>query len=249
MPVADIYITYANAPNDTIINDLPGKKVLFLLGLSDEDDIAKPFDGVMTTSNWLVDAARAAGHETVGKIGVGLEMSFKPKLEPSPARNIGTLVREPSRKDSKLVSEALLLTQSEIILSTLNVITFSDCDVRGPSQHYTKPTRKMIPHIYQQCGIWLVGSEREGFGMPGLEAMACGCALITTDTRGSREYAIHEETALIVKDSAEMALAIGRLVSDDDLREKLSYNGIKKSEQFVWPKVLMRADAFLRAVL
>ena len=32
--------------------------------------------------------------------------------------------------------------------------------------------------------------------MPGLEALACGTALATTDTKGSRDYALHEKTAL-----------------------------------------------------
>ena len=44
--------------------------------------------------------------------------------------------------------------------------------------------------------VFAVGSWFEGFCQPGLEALACGTSLVTTDNGGCREYAVHEETTL-----------------------------------------------------
>ena len=51
---------------------------------------------------------------------------------------------------------------------------------------------------YDAVSRFAVGSWFEGFGQPGLEALACGVPLVTTDNGGCREYAVHEETALMV---------------------------------------------------
>ncbi len=48
-----------------------------------------------------------------------------------------------------------------------------------------------ISHIFISTSWW------EGFGLPSLEAMACGCALILTDAGGVNEYAIANENCLM----------------------------------------------------
>ena len=89
--------------------------------------------------------------------------------------------------------------------------------------------------IYNQASVYLQPSRREGFGMCAVEAMACGCALVTTANGGSAEYAFHDETALVCGPSAEeMAEAIGRLVGDDALRLRLATAGAHFVQRFRW---------------
>jgi hypothetical protein len=66
---------------------------------------------------------------------------------------------------------------------------------------------------YCRARVFVHGSWYEGFGLPGLEALACGVPLVTTDSGGPRDYAFHEETALVVppRDPRAMADAIKRL--------------------------------------
>jgi GT2 family glycosyltransferase len=90
---------------------------------------------------------------------------------------------------------------------------------------------------YCRTEIFIVGSPIDGFGFPGLEALASGTPLVTTDNGGCREYAIHEETALIVPpdDPEAMARAISGLRSDRELRKRLIRNGLKLvEEKFSW---------------
>ena len=81
---------------------------------------------------------------------------------------------------------------------------------------------------YAAARVFAVGSWFEGFCQPGLESLACGTPLVTTDNGGCREYAIDGETALVVppRDARAMADAIRRLLDDDALAARLVANGL-----------------------
>ncbi|MFO0980504.1 MAG: glycosyltransferase family 4 protein [Planctomycetota bacterium] len=81
---------------------------------------------------------------------------------------------------------------------------------------------------YGRAKVFVHGSWYEGFGLPGLEALACGVPLVTTDSGGPRDYAFHEQTALIVppRDPRAMADAIRRLRGDPDLAARLVHQGL-----------------------
>jgi glycosyltransferase involved in cell wall biosynthesis/GT2 family glycosyltransferase len=87
------------------------------------------------------------------------------------------------------------------------------------------------PSLSQEYGkaeVFAVGSWFEGFGLPGLEALACGVPLVTTDNGGCREYARDRETALVVapRDPEAMAAAIGTLRDSPGLARRLVANGL-----------------------
>jgi GT2 family glycosyltransferase len=97
---------------------------------------------------------------------------------------------------------------------------------------------------YDAAQVFVVGSWFEGFCQPGLEAMACGVPLVTTDNGGCREYAIDEVTALVVppRDADAMADAIKRLLHDPELAGRLVRNGLELVDRdFDWEK---RTDEF-----
>jgi glycosyltransferase involved in cell wall biosynthesis/GT2 family glycosyltransferase len=97
---------------------------------------------------------------------------------------------------------------------------------------------------YDAAEVFAVGSWFEGFGQPGLEALACGVPLVTTDNGGCREYAADEETALVVppREPEGMAAAIRRLLDDRELAAKLVANGLDVvARDFDWER---RTDEF-----
>jgi GT2 family glycosyltransferase len=97
---------------------------------------------------------------------------------------------------------------------------------------------------YDAARVFAVGSWFEGFCQPGLEALACGAPLVTTDNGGCREYARDGETALVVppRDPRAMADAIDRLLSDETLAKQLAANGLDVvANDFDWER---RTDAF-----
>jgi glycosyltransferase involved in cell wall biosynthesis/GT2 family glycosyltransferase len=105
---------------------------------------------------------------------------------------------------------------------------------------------------YCRAEVFVVGSDFDGFAWPGLEALACGVPLVTTDNGGCREYAVEGVTALVVppRDPQAMAAAIDRLRNDRRLADKLRRNGLELVDQrFGWDQAASRFEAILEGVV
>jgi glycosyltransferase involved in cell wall biosynthesis len=106
--------------------------------------------------------------------------------------------------------------------------------------------------IYNQSRVFLQPSFHEGFGYTAVEAMACGCALVSTDNGGSQDYALHEETALVASpgDWAGLADAAERLLRDDALRTRLAGAGTDLvRRRFDWDNSAAVLEEHLEAYL
>jgi GT2 family glycosyltransferase/SAM-dependent methyltransferase len=100
-------------------------------------------------------------------------------------------------------------------------------------------SQEALGREYASAEVFVVGSWYEGFCQPGLEALACGVPLVTTDNGGCLEYAIDGETALVVppRDAGAMAEAIGRLLDDRVLAQRLASNGLELvARDFDWER-------------
>jgi len=105
-----------------------------------------------------------------------------------------------------------------------------------PFEYHFRPAGKQLREIYSSCDMFLCPSWYEGLGLPAMEAMACSCALVTTDTGGCRDYAIDRETALVSapKDVDALAENLTALIRDEALMKRLAVNGQKKIGAFCW---------------
>ena len=93
-----------------------------------------------------------------------------------------------------------------------------------------------LPAVYNLADLFLFPSLYEGFGMPVLEAMACGCPVVTTTTGCSPEVA--GEAAILVDpyDVEAIAAAAQRVLSDAVLRTQLVARGLARVRQFSWER-------------
>jgi len=91
-----------------------------------------------------------------------------------------------------------------------------------------------LPALYSLATIFLYPSLRESFGMPVLEAMACGVPLITSTTSSMPEIA--RDAAILVnpEQPEEMAIEIERLLENDQLRSDLIRKGYERVSLFRW---------------
>jgi len=94
-----------------------------------------------------------------------------------------------------------------------------------------------LPAIYCQCKVFLYPSLRESFGIPMLEAMACGVPVITSNTSSMPEIAGDAAVIIDPFKPEEITRAMINLVTDDNLRSKLISKGLDRSKLFTWKKM------------
>lgn len=90
-----------------------------------------------------------------------------------------------------------------------------------------------VAKINNYCEVFLCTSRKEGYGLPGLESMACGCALVSTSYQGVLEYAIDKENALLapVDDVDGLIDNIVNLFENQELRNKIVMGGLKTARE------------------
>ncbi len=90
--------------------------------------------------------------------------------------------------------------------------------------------------LYRNAFAFVFPSLHETFGMPILEAMACGCPVITSDRTACPEVA--GNSALLVNPYSieEIAQAMRKLIEDPRLREELVEKGLERAKQFSWER-------------
>lgn len=116
-----------------------------------------------------------------------------------------------------------------------------------PFKLILQPNDSDLVKLYSSCDVFVSASWYEGFGLPPLEAMACGAAVVTTDSRGIREFAIDGENCLIVppKNPDKLAEAIQLLISNPDQAERLRNNGPSTAARFNWSDATDRFESVL----
>jgi glycosyltransferase involved in cell wall biosynthesis len=91
-----------------------------------------------------------------------------------------------------------------------------------------------LPSIYSLATVFLYPSLRESFGMPILEAMACGAPVVTANTSSMPEVAGNAALFVDPFDSANIAAVLKDLVDDVAKRNELSEHGPIQSRKFSW---------------
>jgi glycosyltransferase involved in cell wall biosynthesis len=91
-----------------------------------------------------------------------------------------------------------------------------------------------LPALINLADIFLYTSLRESFGIPLLEAMACGTPVITGDRSSLPEVAGNAAIKLDVSDPDKIVEAMRTLLLDDKLRQNLKELGLKRSADFSW---------------
>src|SRR5216684_685188 len=109
--------------------------------------------------------------------------------------------------------------------------------------------REDLPYFYNAASVFVYPSICEGFGLPVVEAMACGTPTITS--RGSSLEEIAGDAAVLVDpcDDVGLASAIDKVLSDSLLREKLRSLGLARSKEFSFHKMAEQTQAIYRRLM
>ena len=111
--------------------------------------------------------------------------------------------------------------------------------------------RQEVADLLRDSDIFADLSDYQAFGRSGLEAMACGCAVVLPKNGGVYEYAVHGENSLVVdtKSDEEMAQAICTLVTNPALRTEIAQRAIKTAARFDITRASVSELAVFRAAV
>ena len=105
-----------------------------------------------------------------------------------------------------------------------------------------------LPYIYNGAFAFLYTSLRESFGIPLLEAMACGTPVITSNTSSMPEIAGHNAILVNPESSDEIAEMMLQLERDEDFYEKQKAIGLERAKLFSWRKTAEQLLALYQEV-
>jgi glycosyltransferase involved in cell wall biosynthesis len=110
------------------------------------------------------------------------------------------------------------------------------------------PTRAELAALYSSAAALAFPSLYEGFGLPVLEAMACGCPVVASDRASLPEIVGQAGLLVPAEDVAELAGALLHVLADGELRQALIAKGLERAGQFSWAKAAAETLAVYRRV-
>ena len=162
-----------------------------------------------------------------------------------PRKNIAGLVRAYGLARERRMTSARLIIAGPYgalpssILSTVRASAWAgDVVFTG---FIDEPT---LAALYRTCQVFVYPSLYEGFGLPVLEAMACGAPVITSNVSALPEVAGDAAVLVDPSSSEELCRAIGAIAGDRVRQDELRDAGLKRAGRFSW----QRTAALMREV-
>jgi len=111
-----------------------------------------------------------------------------------------------------------------------------DPNIKGDVIFTGYVTPEDLPYLYNGAEIFVSPSLYEGFGLPVLEAMACGCPVVTSRVSSLPE--ITGDAAILInpEDVEEIADGIRMVLEDRNLRDNMIMRGLQRVKDFSWGK-------------
>jgi glycosyltransferase involved in cell wall biosynthesis len=97
-----------------------------------------------------------------------------------------------------------------------------------------------LPALYAGADLFVYPSSYEGFGIPVLEAMACGTPVITSNVSSLPEVAGDAGLLVDPLDVSELAQAMRRVLTDGQLRQRMRAKGLERAKTFTWKETARR---------
>ncbi|MDO7488388.1 glycosyltransferase family 4 protein [Peribacillus sp. NPDC096622] len=187
-------------------------------------------------------------------VPVGISSTFK-NLHirvPNDPLQISAIVRKPEGGFSWHREQEYLISQLELVKTEhpnviINLISPPDEFYDSPILISLKNTNRFrfftpgndeeLNYHLNHTDIFVNSSIYDSASIPGLEAMKCGAALVTTFNGGNIDYCRHEDNALIsYRYENRLGQDILRLIQDEPLRTRLAKSGEKEAEKWTWER-------------
>jgi len=154
-----------------------------------------------------------------------------------PRKNIKNLLKayanlkEGTRKEYSLVIAGAMGWKNNDISQMIDELALAD-KVRFTG--YIKSND--LSALYSSAALFVYPSLYEGFGLPILEAFACGCPVITSNVSSMPEVAGDAARLVSPLDVQDITIAMEEMLGDESLRNMMRMKGFERSAEFTWAR-------------
>ncbi|NLD91044.1 MAG: glycosyltransferase family 4 protein [Fibrobacter sp.] len=194
-------------------------------------------DILFSTSKVVSTMLLTSGRKPDAVIHCGYDSSiFCVTNDPGNRKNvIGILLREHT---TKRVTDAILALESIWEPNKFRVIAGGKYTGSLPNwiEKFDISTDEKLSNFYNTMSIFILPSEYEGWGLPAVEALACGVAVISTRNGGVEDFLEHGINSILVtpKTPGEIALAVNTLLENESFRKDIIAKGLDTVKKMDW---------------
>ncbi len=205
-------------------------------------------------SSWLRSVMEGYGHTDMIRVPNGVDWSqfdSSPRSK-QPRPTIGLLMGAEVFKDSRTAARAIRILYERI--PDLRVLAFGkwkpleEWNLPASVEYHQSPEQSQIPKLYQQADCWVITSSAEGFGMPGIEAAASHCPLVSTRCGGPDDFVREGVNGYFVDvgDANGIADSVERVLNlDDEAWKEMSRASYQIAKEFDWDQSAEKLEAQL----
>ena len=152
-----------------------------------------------------------------------------------PHKNVSTLLRAYAQlRHAKRIAHSLLIVGDDARWKRSLVEESLRLGIRDSTVFVPFVSAELLPRLYAAADVFVMPSTVEGFGLPVLEAMACGTPVVCSNAASLPEVAGDAALYFDPASPEELAAQIDRLVHSEDLRASLREKGLQRAKQFTW---------------
>ena len=204
-------------------------------------------------SSYLVDEVRrVCGQKLFAVVPNGVDTGeYFPSVPENERDGVGTIYANAYHKDPATTLAALEELRKRCPAVPQRVFGPRRRPVRIPRSVYVQlPSVEQAREMYSRSRVWFMASCSEGFAVPVLEAMACGCVVVATDCGGPSDVITSGKNGFLVEvgDVKKIVDRIELLLRDDELRRKMVGNSLSTVHKFTWQNTIDKLEAALLAI-
>lgn len=164
-------------------------------------------------------------------------------------KNLETLLRAFAVVKDEFQSHQLVLVGPSTFRSTELAPLITELKIADRLISLGQVPNEALPWLYNGADVFAFPSLYEGFGLPPLEAMACGTPVVVSNSSSLPEVVGDAGLLFEATQVDQLAAAIRRVLSDDMLRENLSSKGLARAKGFTWQATASRVLDIYQSVL